>query len=169
MCFCSYFVAFIARFYSLANSNQLSYVGLHLVGLCLVGLHLVGSSLASHSAHLTLKTIILDHALVDCYLNNIVIYRKMIKLESKRAYDSYTYYILFSHILHSLCGCVCHTCFMAYSYILIDGIDLIDLIDFYNFKDLILWNYLSNFNETYKHYKGVFVEFKYQFLSNSKF
>ena len=60
MCFCLHFVAFIASFYTLANSDQLSYVGLHLVGLYLVGLYLVGSSITSCSA--ILKTIILDHA-----------------------------------------------------------------------------------------------------------
>ena len=32
---------------------------------------------------------------------------------------------------------------------LIDGIDGIDLIDFYNFKDTILKNYLTNFNESF--------------------
>ena len=37
---------------------------------------------------------------------------------------------------------------------LIDGIDLIDLIDFYYFKDMILKNYLTNFNETYTQYRG---------------
>ena len=46
-----HFSTFIVRYCSLANSGQLSYVGLHLVGLCLVGLHLVGSSLTSCSAH----------------------------------------------------------------------------------------------------------------------
>ena len=61
-CFCLHFVVFIVSFYTLANSDQFSYVGLHLVGLYLVGLHLVGSSLTSHSAHLTLKTIIPHHA-----------------------------------------------------------------------------------------------------------
>ena len=62
MCFGLHSTAFIVRSYSLAKSSQLFYVGLHLVGLCVVGLLLVGSSLASHSVHLTLKTIILDHA-----------------------------------------------------------------------------------------------------------
>ena len=52
-CFCLHF---IVRFCSLANSGQLSHVGLHLVSL-----HLVGSSLTTHLAYLTLKTIILDH------------------------------------------------------------------------------------------------------------
>ena len=55
------FIAFIVRSHSLANSDQLSYVGFHLVGLCLVGLHLVGSSLTACLAYLTLKTIIFDH------------------------------------------------------------------------------------------------------------
>ena len=60
--FCLHFIAFIARFYSLANSGELSYVGLHLVGLCLVGLHSVGLYFITCLAYLTLKTIILDHA-----------------------------------------------------------------------------------------------------------
>ena len=43
-----------------------------------------------------------------------------------------------------------------------DVIGLIDLIDFYNFMHLILRNYLSDCNETYKHYRGG-VEIIYQF------
>ena len=71
----------------------------------------------------------------------------------------YTYYISFSHLLHSLCGHVCMCVHATHVY----GSQLftcrwyrsyIDLIDFYSFKDLILWNYLSDFNETYTHYKG---------------
>ena len=45
------FVAFIVRYCSLANSGQLCYVGLHLVGLP-----------TQCTIHLSLKTIILDHA-----------------------------------------------------------------------------------------------------------
>ena len=62
--YCSHvFVYILYGSYGLGNSDQLSYVSVHLVGTCLVGLHLVGALLASHSAHLTfLKTIILDHA-----------------------------------------------------------------------------------------------------------
>ena len=44
---------------------------------------------------------------------------------------------------------------------LVDGINLIDLIDFYNFKDMILKNCLTDFNETYTHYRGMCVELIY--------
>ena len=61
-----------------------------------------------------------------------------------------------------------HICFTAYSYLLIDGIDpIINLVDFYNFKYLILWNYLSNFNETYTCYRGGCVELMYQIENRS--
>ena len=110
MCFCLHFIAFIVRFYSLANSGKLSYIGLHFVGLHLVGLHLVDSSLTTCLAYLTLKTIILDHTQVDYYLNNIVIYRKMIKLESKRVYYSlHMLHLAFTHITLIVWVCVCLT------------------------------------------------------------
>ena len=44
---------------------------------------------------------------------------------------------------------------------LIAGIDLTDFIDFYNFKDTILKNYLTDFNEIYTHYRGGCVELVY--------
>ena len=46
-------------------------------------------------------------------------------------------------------------------FIAINLIDGIDLIDFYNFKDTILKNYLTDFSETYKHYRGGCVELIY--------
>ena len=50
----------------------------------------------------------------------------MIKLERKGAYDSlHVLYLVFTHITLIVEGCVCHICFRAYSYLLIDGIDLI--------------------------------------------
>ena len=77
------------------------------------------------------------------------------------------YILLAYHTLHL--WCIWHTRFIVYSIEFIDGIDLIDLIDFYNFKYLILRNYLTNFNETYTHYRRECVEFIYQFSSDSKF
>ena len=43
--------------------------------------------------------------------------------------------------------------------------DLINLIGYYNFKDSIHGNYLTDFNETYVHYRGGCVELMYQFSS----
>ena len=52
----------------------------------------------------------------------------MIKLESKRAYDSlHALHLVFTHIAHfyvdvcAVCACVSPMCFMAYSCLLIDG------------------------------------------------
>ena len=93
----------------------------------------------------------------------------MIKLECKGVYDSlHVLHLCFTH--YTCCVCVWHTCFTVYNYCEpVNGIDLMDLIDFYYFKDLILWNYLSDFNETYTHYERGCVELIYQFSSNSKF
>ena len=67
------------------------------------------------------------------------------KLESKGAYDSlHISHLIFTH--YSCCVCVHVTHFTVYRYYPVCDIDL---IDFYNFKDPILWTYLSNFNETY--------------------
>ena len=50
----------------------------------------------------------------------------MIQFESKRAYESlHILHLVFTHITLIVWVCVCHTCFTAYSYLLIDGIDLI--------------------------------------------
>ena len=46
-------------------------------------------------------------------------------------------------------------------FIAINLIDGIDLIDFYKFKDMILKNYLTDFNEIYTHYRGECVELIY--------
>ena len=79
----------------------------------------------------------------------------------------YMYYIPFAHIA---CVSVWHTYFTVCNYYEpVSGIDPMDLIDFYNFKDLILCNYLSNFNETYTHYERGCVELIYLFSSDSKF
>ena len=125
MWFCLHFIVFIVRFYSSANSGQLFLCWPTFGCLCLVGSHLVGSSLTTHLAYLTLKTIILDHAHVVYYLNNIVIYKKMINLESRRAYYSlHVLHLVFTHITLIVWVCVSHVSW-AYGYLLIDGIDLI--------------------------------------------
>ena len=51
-CFCLYYSRVYSGVKSIANSGQLSYVGLHLVGLPFV----------QQATYLPLKTIILDHA-----------------------------------------------------------------------------------------------------------
>ena len=81
----------------------------------------------------------------------------------------YTYYNLFSHLLHPLCGHhVTHvSLYIASTYRWYRS--HIDLLDFPNFKDPILWNYLSDCNETYTYYRGGYVEFVYQFSSESNY
>ena len=94
----------------------------------------------------------------------------MIKLESKRAYDSFhVLCLIFTHITLIMWVCLLHTFHSLYLFTYRWYRSYIDLVVFYNFKDLILWNYLSNFNKTYTCYKGQYVELIYQFSSNSKF
>ena len=111
---------------------------------------------------------------MDYYLDNIVIYRKMIRLESKMVYDSLHILHLVSHMLHTSVWVYVYVC-VTYVF---HGLQLftyrwyrsyIDLVDFYNFKYLILYNYLSDFNETYIHYRGVCIDLIYQFSDNSMF
>ena len=59
------FIAFIARFCSLANSGQPSYVGLILVGLP-----------TQCTTHLSLKIIMFDHTWVNYHLDNTLIHKK---------------------------------------------------------------------------------------------
>ena len=64
-CFCLHFCSVYSETLSLANSGQLSYVE-----LCLVGLP------TQCTMHLSLKTIIFDHAWVNYHSDNTVIHKK---------------------------------------------------------------------------------------------
>ena len=55
---------------------------------------------------------------------NNVIYREMIDLESQGVYDLLHVFLLLDTPITPVVW-TCHTCFIAYSYILIDGTDLI--------------------------------------------
>ena len=87
----------------------------------------------------------------------------MIKLESKEACVSlHILHLIFTHSTHCVCQTQCRE-------ELVDGIDFHRSIYLYNFKDPILWNYLSDSNEIYTHYRRGCVEFIYQFSSELNF